>query len=353
MTSTQSFVPSDGRPLLIAEISGNHMGSQSRFMELIHSAAESGADLVKFQTYTPDTITLPVDTPDFRISPTHDLWGGRTLYSLYQEAMTPWDWQGEGFELARSLGIDALSSPIDRSAVDFLEQFNPPAYKIASREATDLDLIDYVSAKGRAVIISSGAASLGEIAEAVEHAALAGASEVIPMVCTSAYPADPADAQLRTIPAWSTTFGLPVGLSDHTLGIGVAVASIALGGRVVEKHLTLSRADGGVDGAFSMEPDEFAQLSREMRSAWQAVQGVRTRPIAAEDESRRLRRSLYVAVDVVKAGDAITRENVRSVRPAGGLPTVRLGELLGRRFGRSARMGTPMSMDLIEAPRGK
>lgn len=344
-----SLLGTDGPPVLIAEISGNHMGSRSRFLELIQVAAEAGADLIKFQTYTPDTITLPVDTPAFRISAGHGLWGGRTLYSLYQEAMTPWEWHAEGFELARSLGADAFSSPFDWSAVDFLEQFDPPAYKIASLEVTDLDLIGYVSSKGRPVVISGGAATTAEMARAVEHATAKGASQVIPMLCTSSYPADPADARLMTIPAWTSTFGRPVGLSDHTLGIGVAVAAVALGCRVVEKHLTLSRGDGAIDGAFSMQPDEFAQLVLEVRAAWQAVQGVRTEPIEAEAESRRLRRSLYVSTSV-KAGDTITRENVRSVRPAGGLETIRLEELLGRRFGRRAEMGTPMTLDLIESP---
>ncbi len=333
-------------PRIVAEISGNHKGSHSRFLELIHAAAESGADYVKFQTYTADTMTLNVDTPEFRISADHELWGGRSLYSLYQEAMTPWDWQGEGFELARSLGIEAFSSPFDRTSADFLDQFAPPAFKIASLEVTDLDLIGYVASKGRPVIISSGAASLAELAVALECSDASGAPQTIPMLCTSAYPASPADARLRAIPAWRDTFNGPVGLSDHTLGIGVAVASVALGCRIVEKHITLNRGDGGVDSAFSMEPSEMAQMAAEMHNAWLAVEGAIGAYVQAEDESRRLRRSLYVAVDVA-AGEIITRDNVRPVRPAGGLETARLEDLLGRRFGRGASAGTPMTLDLL------
>ncbi len=339
------------RPLLVAEISGNHMGSRQRFLELIHATAEAGADLVKFQTYTADTITLDVDAPSFRVSDEHPLWPGRRLHSLYQEASTPWEWQGEGFELARKLGIDAFSSPFDWSSVDFLEQFDPPAYKIASIEVTDLDLIEYVASKGRPVIISSGAATTAELAQGMEVARRSGASQVIPLLCTSSYPADPAQARLATIPAWSRTFDTPVGLSDHTLGIGVAVAAVALGARVIEKHITLRRDEGGVDAAFSMQPEEMAQLAAEMKVAHVACQGIRTGPVPGEEESLRFRRSLYVALDV-RAGDPVTRQNVRSVRPAGGLPTARLVEILGARFTRDAAAGTPMDYRLIEGSSG-
>lgn len=343
-----SLLPRDGRPVLIAEISGNHKGSRSRFFELVHAAAESGADYVKFQTYTPDTLTLPLDTAAFRMSDDHSLWGGRSLYSLYAEAMTPWEWQGEGFELARKLGLGAFSSPFDRSAVDFLEQFNPPAYKIASLEATDADLVQYVASQGRSVLISGGAASLAEIATAVDLSNSCGARETIPLVCTSAYPASPQDARLKRITDWTNVFGCPVGLSDHTLGIGVAVAGVALGAAVVEKHLTLSRDDGAVDSAFSMEPDELAQLATEMESAWMAVMTPPHLEVAAEDESRRFRRSLYVSEDV-EAGDKITRRSLRSIRPSGGLDTIWLSSLIGLRYGQDIKAGTPMRLELLSA----
>lgn len=338
-------------PLVVAEISANHLGSRSRFLELIEASAEAGADLVKFQTYTADTMTLNVDSGQFQVSPDHPLWGGRPLYALYQEAMTPWEWQGEGFELARKCGIDAFSSPFDRSAVDFLAQFDPPAYKIASLEVIDIDLISYAARQGRPVIISGGAATTAELAVALEAANRSGASQTIPMLCTSAYPARPADSRLSTIPAWAATFQTPVGLSDHSLGITTAIAAVALGACMVEKHVTLSRSDGGVDSAFSTEVGELVDLVQCVREAWTSVQGgVRTEPLPAEDESCRLRRSLHVATDV-KVGDVITRDNVRSLRPAGGWAPAHLDSVLGLQFSRSVPMGTPFTLDLIaEAP---
>lgn len=338
-------------PLVVAEISANHNGTQQRFLDLIRAAAESGADLVKFQTYTADTLTLRVDRPEFRITSTHPLWGGMLLYDLYQAAHTPWEWHQAGFELAAKLGIGAFSSPFDPSAVDLLEQCDPVAYKIASLEIGDLPLIRRAAATERPVVISAGAARTSEVARAIEAAQESGASQVVLLLCTSSYPAPASEANLLTIPAWHSAFGIPIGLSDHTRGIGVSVAAVALGARLIERHLTLDRSDGGFDAEFSVEPHELAQLATEVRDAWSALGQVRTGPTTAEFESGRLRRSLWVAEDVA-AGGVVTTENVRSVRPAGGMDPAQLPELLGRCFAVDVAAGTPMSWDLL-APRGQ
>lgn len=333
-------------PIVVAEISGNHNGDRGRFLDLIRAAAATGVDAVKFQTYTADTITLPVDTGAFRISSDHPLWPGARLYDLYEQAHTPWDWHEEGFALARSLGIEAFSSPFDKSATDFLEQFDPPAYKIASLEIVDLPLITYVASRGRPLIISIGTANRVEVGEAITAALEGGAPHITVLQCTSSYPADPRDANLRTIPVLSEELGVAAGLSDHTLGIGVSVAAVAFGARMVEKHFTLARADGGVDSEFSLEPAELGQLVGEVRAAFLALGSPRSIAPVAEAESLRLRRSLYVAVDV-KQGDTITLENVRSVRPGGGLPPAHIASLIGRRFATDSIMGTPMSWTLV------
>lgn len=333
-------------PVVVAEISGNHNGDRDRFLDLIRAAADTGVDAVKFQTYTADTITLPVDSGAFRVSDDHPLWPGARLYDLYEQAHTPWEWHDEGFALARNLGIEAFSSPFDKTATDFLEQFDPPAFKIASLEIVDLPLISYVASKGRPVIISVGTANMTEVAAAVDAARVGGAAEIVVLQCTSSYPADPADANLLTIPMLAAELHVPVGLSDHTMGIGVSIAAVALGARMIEKHFTLSRADGGVDAAFSLEPAELTQLVSEARNAFLALGSPRVSAPEAEAESLRLRRSLYVAADV-RRGDVITEANVRSVRPNGGLPPADIGSLVGRRFAADACVGTPMAWDLV------
>lgn len=339
----------DAAPLVVAELSGNHNGDRSRFLSLIRAAAAADADAVKFQTYTADTITLPADTDAFRISSEHPLWGGARLYDLYEMAHTPWEWHADGFALARELGMEAFSSPFDYSAVDFLETLDPPCYKIASMEIVDIPLIRYAAATGRPIVMSIGTANLSEIAEAVDEARSAGANEVVLLQCTSSYPADPSDANLRTIPVLREALGVELGLSDHTLGIGVSVAAVALGARLIEKHFTLDRADGGVDAGFSLDPSELESLVVEVRTAHKALGSSRTVPPPAEAESIRLRRSLYVSRDVAK-GEVVTTENVRSVRPSGGLPPKEIDRVVGRRFSADVLIGTPMSWDLV-APR--
>lgn len=333
-------------PLVVAEISGNHNGSLDRALEIVRECARAGAHAVKIQTYTADTITLDVDSPAFRISSGHELWGERTLYDLYQEAYTPWEWHEPIFNLARELGLLAFSTPFDETAVDFLEGLDVPLYKIASLEIVDIPLIRQVAATGKPVILSVGTASIGEVAAAVDAARSAGCTDLTLLACTSSYPAVPDDANLRRIPVMAQMFGVKVGLSDHTLGTGVSVAATALGATVIEKHVTLSRADGGVDSAFSLEPAELAQLVESCDAAARALGSADTWATAAETESLRLRPSLYVTRSV-RAGDPVTAENVRSVRPAGGLAPVEIDKLSGRVFRVDAEAGTPTSWDLF------
>lgn len=334
------------RPYLIAEMSGNHNQSLDRAFEIIDAAAESGADAIKLQTYTAETMTLNLTTPDFVIDDPKSLWNGRQLYELYEEAHTPWEWHAPIMERARSRGIDCFSSPFDFTAVDFLEGLGVPAYKIASFEATDLPLIQKVAATGKPMIISTGMASVAEIGEAVATARGAGAESIVLLKCTSTYPATPENSNLATIPNLAETFGCAVGLSDHTMGSGVAVASVALGACLIEKHFTLSRADGGVDSAFSMEPAEFKLMREEVDRAWQAVGRVTYGGTRAEDGSRAHRRSLYIARDV-GAGDVLTAENLRAVRPGFGLPPKFLPSLLGKRVARNLPAGTPADWSMF------
>lgn len=333
-------------PLIIAEISGNHNGSLDRALEIVRAAASAGAHAVKIQTYTADTITLNVDTPAFRVSEGHALWASRTLYDLYQEAHTPWEWHKPIFDRARELGLLAFSTPFDETAVDFLESLDVPLYKIASLEIVDLPLIAQVSRTGKPVILSVGTASIAEVAAAVETARSAGCDDLTLLACTSSYPAEPDDANLRRIPVMAEMFGVKVGLSDHTLGVGVSVAAAALGASVIEKHFTLRRADGGVDSAFSLEPEELRQLVDACDFAARALGSASVWTTSAESESLRLRPSLYVSADV-RAGDRATSENVRSVRPAGGLPPAEIDRVLGRAFASDAPLGTPVSWDLF------
>lgn len=334
------------KPFVIAEVSGNHNGSLERALQIIDAAAVAGAQAVKFQTYTADTLTIDADGPRFRIRAGHDLWGGRRLYDLYAEAHTPWEWHEAMFTRARERGIIAFSSPFDPTAVELLEGLDAPAYKIASAEVVDLPLIREVASTGKPMVISSGMATLGEIDAALSAARDGGCRELVLLACTAAYPATPEEARLLSIPALQSAFGIPIGLSDHTPGIGVSVAAVALGAVAIEKHVTLARADGGVDSDFSLEPAELAALVRETDAARRAVSPPRFGPTEHERDTLALRRSLYVVADV-RAGDEVTRANVRSIRPAGGLATVEIDRVLGRTFARDVARGTPLNWDLI------
>ncbi|WP_292794848.1 pseudaminic acid synthase [Microbacterium sp. UBA6633] len=333
-------------PMIIAEISGNHNGSLDRALEIVRAAAAAGAHAVKIQTYTADTITLDVDAPAFRVSEGHALWGSRTLHDLYEEAHTPWDWHAPIFTLARELGMLAFSTPFDETAVEFLETLDVPMYKIASLEIVDLPLIEQVARTGKPVILSVGTASIGEVAAAVDAARRGGCSDLTLLACTSSYPAEPDDANLRRIPVMADMFGVKVGLSDHTSGVGVSIAATALGAAVIEKHVTLRRSDGGVDSAFSLEPEELRLLVEGCDAAARALGAAHVWTTGAEAESLRLRPSLYVA-ERVAAGDEVTSRNVRSVRPSGGLPPADLPRVLGRRFAEDAEVGTPVSWELL------
>jgi pseudaminic acid synthase len=332
--------------MIVAEISGNHNGSLERALDIVRAVAAAGADAVKIQTYTADTITLNVDSPAFRVSAGHELWGDRTLYDLYREAHTPWEWHEPIFALARELGLVGFSTPFDETAVDFLESLGVPLYKIASLEIVDTPLIRQVAETGKPVILSVGTASIAEVGAAVEAARAGGCTDLTLLACTSSYPAVPDDANLRRMPAMAELFGCEVGLSDHTLGIGVAVAATALGATVIEKHVTLARADGGVDSAFSLEPHELAQLVVECDAATRALGSADVWATTAENESLRLRPSLYVTSSV-KAGQRATADNVRSVRPGGGLPPADLALVIGREFTADAEPGDPVSWDLF------
>jgi N-acetylneuraminate synthase len=331
--------------LFIAEISANHLGSLERAHELIEASASAGATAVKFQTYTPDTMTLNIEK--FSVSRNHDLWGGRTLYSLYEEAMTPWEWHPELFDHCRSKGVIPFSSPFDPSAVEFLESLNAPMYKIASLETSDLQLIRLVGETGKPTIISTGATELEEIDDAVETFLATGNSDLTLLVCTSAYPAEPKDANIKRMQLLRERFDVKVGLSDHTLGIGVSLAAIALGASAIEKHITLDRNIGGVDSTFSMEPNEFASLVTEGNSASQALGDSTWKIQPSEQESRRLRRSLFIVKDV-QAGEIVTYENLRAIRPGQGAPPKFLEQWIGRQFNAAYLAGTPMEAALLK-----
>nr|BFE76986.1 pseudaminic acid synthase [Actinoplanes digitatis] len=334
------------RPYIVAEMSGNHNGSLDRALALVDAAAEAGAHAIKIQTYTADTMTVDVRHPRFRISQDHQLWGDQYLYQLYERAHTPWEWHEAIFEHARGRGLTPFSSPFDRTAVDLLEKLNAPMYKIASSEITDLPLIRLCAGTGKPLIISTGMADVREIAAAVDAARGAGARDLVVLSCTASYPAPPEHTNLRRIPVLAEAFGVPIGLSDHTLGIGVPIASVSFGACLIEKHVTLDRGDGGVDSAFSLEPAELGSLVVESERAWQALGTTAIGPTEAEKEGLRFRRSLYVVADV-RAGDVVTEDNVRSIRPTGGLAPDAIGLVLGRTFTRDAAKGTPLTWDLI------
>lgn len=333
-------------PFVIAEMSGNHNHSLERALDIVDAAANAGVHALKIQTYTPDTMTLDIDSGDFFVSDKDSLWNGSSLYELYGEAYTPWEWHAAIFERSRERGLIAFSTPFDATSVDFLESLNVPCYKIASFENTDLPLIRRVAATGKPMIVSTGMATVAELDETVRTARAAGCSELVLLKCTSTYPAAPTNSNILTIPHLRELFGCEVGLSDHTMGVGVSVASVALGATVIEKHFTLARADGGVDSAFSLEPTEMAALVVETRRAWQALGHVAYGPTEAEKPSLKFRRSLFITADV-RAGDVLTADNVRSIRPGTGLPAKYLDQIIGRSVARSAVRGTPVSWDLF------
>jgi N-acetylneuraminate synthase len=333
-------------PFVIAEMSGNHNHSLDDAMAIVEAAAAAGADAVKLQTYTADTITLDVSSGPFVISDPQSPWAGRRLHELYQEAHTPWVWHKPLFERARQLGLIAFSTPFDPTAVDFLEELEVPAYKVASFELVDLPLIEKIARSGKPMIMSTGMATLAEIDEAVQAARRGGATRIALLKCSSAYPAAPAEMNLSTIPHLSAAFGLPVGLSDHTLGLAVPVTAVALGACIIEKHLALSRKLPGPDVAFSLEPDEFREMVAAVRAAQQAVGRVDYGVSPREAASREFRRSLFVTKDVA-AGQRFTADNVRSVRPANGLAPKYLGQVLGRTATRDIAAGTALAWNMI------
>ena len=334
----------DQEPYIICELSGNHNGSLDRALAMIDAAADTGADAIKMQSYTPDTLTIDHDGPDFRIS--GGLWSGRTLYDLYEEAHTPFQWHEAMFARARERKVTLFSTPFDETAADLLEGLGAPAYKIASFEAVDLALIAYVARKGKPMIISTGMASHAEIGEAVDTARANGCPGIVLLHCVSAYPAPVSDANVRTVPLLAETFGCVAGLSDHTPGSAAAVASVALGGAVVEKHFTLARADGGPDAAFSLEPAEFTALVTDCKNAWRALGRASFDRPPSERSSLTFRRSLYVVADIAR-GEAFTNRNIRSIRPGFGMAPKHLPEILGRVATRDLKRGEALRPDMI------
>jgi N-acetylneuraminate synthase len=347
-TASETTISINGRKIgaghpvyIIAELSANHRQHFDEAVKLIHAAREAGADAVKLQTYTADTLTINCDSELFRLG-ANSAWAGRTLYELYQEAFTPWDWQPKLKQIADDLGIDLFSTPFDPSAVDFLETMGIPAHKIASFEIVDLPLIQRIAATGKPMILSTGMATLSEIDQAVTSARKAGATQIALLKCTSAYPASPESMNLRTIPHLAKTFSLPCGLSDHTLGIAVPVAAVVLGACIVEKHFTLSRGNNSADSAFSLEPHEFKTMATEIRTAEKAMGNVCIYPSAEEMESRNHRRSLFAVADI-HTGDIFTSDNVRSIRPGHGLHPQYLSLIIGKQARTDIRKGTPLS----------
>ncbi|NLT94822.1 MAG: pseudaminic acid synthase [Clostridia bacterium] len=335
------------KPFIIAEMSGNHNQSLDRALELVEAAARAGAHALKLQTANPDTITLDVRDGNFIITDEDSLWKGNNLYDLYKQANTPWEWHKPIFEKARALGLIAFSTPFDEAAVDFLEELDVPCYKVASFECTHLPLIKKIAKTGKPMIISTGMATVAEIDETVRTARENGCQDIILLKCTSTYPASPENTNILTIPHMRDLFKCEVGLSDHTMGVGVAVASVALGATVIEKHFTLRRADGGVDSAFSLEPEELKSLVIETERAWQALGKVIYGPTEKEKSSIKYRRSLYVAKDM-KAGERFTEENLKVVRPGYGLPPKYYELLLGKKVNKALKKGTPVTWEIFD-----
>jgi N-acetylneuraminate synthase len=334
------------RPFIIAEMSGNHNQSLERALEIVQAAAASGVHALKLQTYTADTMTLDIEKGDFFINDPNSLWDGTSLYKLYQKAHTPWEWHKPIFDRCHELGLICFSTPFDDTSVDFLQSLNVPCYKIASFENTDLPLIRKVAATGKPMLISTGMATIAELDETVRTAREAGCNDLILLKCTSTYPATPENTNIRTIPHMRELFGCEVGLSDHTLGSGVAVASVALGATVIEKHFTLCRADGGVDSAFSMEPDEMKSLVSDTTCAWQSLGCIFYGPTEKEKASLRFRRSLYVAKDM-KAGERFTIENLRVIRPGLGISPKFYEVFLGKKINTDLKKGSPVTWDIL------
>jgi N-acetylneuraminate synthase len=334
-------------PFVVAEMSGNHNQSLERALAIVEAAAAAGAHALKIQTYTPDTMTLDLGEREFRIGDAGSLWAGKSLYQLYGEAYTPWEWHKPIFERARELGMIPFSTPFDETAITFLEALDVPCYKIASFENTDLPLIRRAAATGKPLIISTGMATAAELDDTVRAARAAGCRDLVLLKCTSTYPASPENTNILTIPDLRERYGCEAGLSDHTMGIGVAVASVAVGATVIEKHFTLRRSDGGVDSAFSIEPEEMRQLVTETERAWLALGRVTYGPLEAEKASLQFRRSLYVVKDL-KAGDTLTSENVRAIRPGLGLPPKYYEQVLGRRVKRDVARGTALAWELLD-----
>lgn len=347
MKFNTSLLNSNTKPFIIAEMSGNHNKSLERALEIVEAAAVSGADALKIQTYTADSLTLNVDTDDFIISDEESLWNNKKLYDLYHEAYTPWEWHKTIFDRAKELGMIAFSTPFDETAVDFLEELDVPLYKIASFENNDIPLIRKVAKTGKPIIVSTGMATLADLELLVNTVKSEGNNNLVLLKCTSTYPATPENTNIATIPHLKAMFpDVQVGLSDHTMGIGVAVASVGLGATVIEKHFTLNRADGGVDAAFSMEPHEMRSLVEETERAWQSLGEIVYGSTEKEKASLKFRRSIYVAEDMSK-GDIITTENVRVVRPGFGLEPKYLDLILGKTIKQDVIKGTPLSWELV------
>ena len=336
----------DAPPFIIAEMSGNHNQSLDQALRIVEAAAKAGAHALKLQTYTADTMTLDIAEGEFFIKDPNSLWAGTSLYALYEQAHTPWEWHAPIFARAKELGLLAFSTPFDETAVDFLESLDVPAYKIASFENTDIPLIRKVAATGKPMIISTGMASIAELDHSVRAARAAGCKDLVLLKCTSTYPATPANSHVRTIPHLAGLFGCQVGLSDHTMGVGVSVAAVAMGATVIEKHFTLDRADGGVDASFSLEPAEMASLVIETERAWQGMGHVQYGATEAEQKSLQYRRSLYVVRDIAE-GEAFTPDNIRAIRPGLGLAPKHIDAVLGRKARHPLKRGTALSWDVV------
>lgn len=334
------------KPFIVAEMSGNHNQSLEKALAIVEAAKEAGADAIKLQTYTPDTMTLNLKKEDFTIKDSKSLWSNQSLYELYEKAHTPWEWHEPIFKRCEELGLIGFSSPFDETAINFLETLNVPCYKIASFENRDLPLIKRAAKTGKPLIISTGMATVSEIEEAVNTARNAGCKELILLKCTSTYPASPENTNINTIPHMKELFQCQVGLSDHTFGTGVAVASVALGATFIEKHVTLSRAEGGVDAAFSLEPNELKSLVEETERAWQSLGQIHYGLTEGEKKSEQFRRSIYIVKDM-KKGEQLTEENLRIIRPGFGLAPKYYDLLLGKKVVKDVEKGTPMTFDLI------
>ncbi len=338
--------PFPTKPFVIAEMSGNHNQSLERALELVDAAAEAGAHALKIQTYTPDTITIDYDKDLFFIEDKNSLWKGRKLYDLYAEAMTPWDWHKAIFDRAKEKGMIAFSSPFDETSVDFLETLNVPFYKIASFENNHLPLLKKVAKTGKPVIVSTGISTVADIAEAVKVLRENGCTNIVLLKCTSTYPATPENSNILTIPHMKQLFDCEIGLSDHTAGIGVSVAAVALGATVIEKHFTLRRSDGGVDSAFSLEPEELKNLVIECNRAYQALGKINYEILEAEKKSIQFKRSIYVVKDI-NAGDTFSVDNIRIIRPGGGMHPRFYESILGKKSTNTIKRGTALSWELL------